>query len=99
VVHAGEYVFSADSVRRLGLGALDNLHRIAKGSMIPRGARLGYAEGGLVNPPGGAREPVVNNKILNFVDRDEMFSEYLNTRAGERAIINVFQRNPNAFKD
>lgn len=97
VVHAGEYVFSADSVRRLGLGALDNLHRIAKGGMIPRGPRLSYADGGLVNLPGSAAPSVTSNtKILNFFDRDAMFAEYLNTRGGERAILNVIQRNPGA---
>lgn len=96
VVHAGEYVFSAESVRRLGLGALDNLHRIAKGSMIPRAPRMAYADGGLVTLP-GSNAPNVTNKILNFVDRDAMLAEYFNTRAGERAIINVFERNPGAF--
>lgn len=97
VVHAGEYVFSADSVRRLGLNALDNLHRLARGSMIPRGPRLGYAEGGLVNLPGSAA-PTVNasTKIVNAFDMDAAFSEYLNTRHGERAILNVIQRNPGA---
>lgn len=97
VVHAGEYVFSADSVRRIGLGALDNLHRLARGSMIPRGPRLGYAEGGLVNLPGSAA-PTVNasTKIVNAFDMDAAFSEYLNTRHGERAILNVIQRNPGA---
>lgn len=97
VVHAGEYVFSADSVRRLGLGALDNLHRIAKGSTIPRAARMGYAEGGLVNLPGAAA-PVVNSstRILNFFDLDSAMSDYLKTRGGERAILNIIQRNPGA---
>lgn len=97
VVHAGEYVFSADSVRRLGINALDNLHRLARGSMIPRGPRLGYAEGGLVNLPGSAA-PTVNasTKIVNAFDMDAAFSEYINTRHGERAILNVIQRNPGA---
>ncbi|MCD6706847.1 MAG: tape measure protein [Thiobacillus sp.] len=97
VVHAGEYVFSADSVRRLGLGALDNLHSIAKGSMIPRGPRLGYAEGGLVSLPGSAAPNVTSNtKVVNMFDLDSALAEYLNTRGGERAILNVIQRNPGA---
>lgn len=97
VVHAGEYVFSADSVRRLGLGALDNLHRIASGSMIPRAPRWGYAEGGLVNLPGSVAPTVnANTKIVNAFDMDSAFAEYLNTRGGERAILNVIQRNPGA---
>lgn len=97
VVHAGEYVFSADSVRRIGLGVLDNMHRLARGSMIPRGPRLSYAEGGLVNLPGSAAPTVnANTKIVNAFDLDAAFSEYLNTRGGERAILNVIQRNPGA---
>lgn len=95
VVHAGEYVFSAESVRRLGLGALDNLHRIAKGGFVPTMPRFGYAEGGLVNLPGSA-PPTVNasTKVVNMFDLDSAFAEYLNTRHGERAILNVIQRNP-----
>lgn len=97
MVHAGEYVFSADSVRRLGLGALDNLHRIAKGSIIPSGPRLSYAEGGLVNLPGSAAPNVTSNtKVVNMFNLDSALAEYLNTRGGERAILNVIQRNPRA---
>lgn len=97
VVHAGEYVFSADSVRRLGLGALDNLHRIARGSMVPRAPRMAYAEGGLVNLPGSTAPTVnVNPKVVNMFDLDSALAEYLNTRSGERAILNIIQRNPGA---
>jgi TP901 family phage tail tape measure protein len=39
-VHAGEYVFSAAAVRRMGLGTLDQMHAAAK---------RGYADGGYVN--------------------------------------------------
>ncbi|TGN68280.1 hypothetical protein E4L95_01980 [Paracoccus liaowanqingii] len=39
VVHRGEYVFSKETVARLGAGNLDRLHQTAK---------RGYAEGGLV---------------------------------------------------
>lgn len=38
IVHKGEYVFSQDAVRRLGIGNLERLHR-------------GYANGGLVGAP------------------------------------------------
>lgn len=41
IVHRGEYVFSAASVNRIGLGNLDAMHR---------GALRGYAEGGYVAP-------------------------------------------------
>lgn len=46
IVHAGEYVFSAESVRRIGAGNLDQMHRAAKS-----GAR-GYANGGMVSGAG-----------------------------------------------
>lgn len=97
VVHAGEYVFNAESVRRLGLGALDNLHRIASGRFAPSAPRWGYAEGGPVNLPGAAA-PTVNasTRIVNLFDMDSAVSEYLNTRGGERAILNIIQRNPGA---
>jgi hypothetical protein len=42
VVHRGEYVFSAETVQRLGAGNLDRLHRSAK---------RGYVTGGLVDAP------------------------------------------------
>lgn len=42
IVHANEYVFSAESVKRIGASNLDSLHRAAKS-----GAR-GYSSGGLV---------------------------------------------------
>ncbi|WP_205914627.1 phage tail tape measure protein [Rhodobacter sp. SY28-1] len=42
VVHRGEYVFSAETVKRLGAGNLERLHRSAK---------KGYATGGLVDAP------------------------------------------------
>jgi phage-related minor tail protein len=43
VVHRGEYVFSAETVQRLGAGNLDRLHR---------SARKGFADGGLVGGAG-----------------------------------------------
>lgn len=42
VVHKGEFVFSAETVKRLGAGNLDRLHR---------SAQRGYATGGLVDAP------------------------------------------------
>lgn len=97
VVHAGEYVFPQEAVRRLGVAALANLHRFATGSFVPRAPRLGYAEGGLVNLPGsGAPTVNANTKVVNMFDFDSALAEYLNTRAGERAILNIIQRNPGA---
>lgn len=57
IVHRGEYVMSAEAVRKLGAGNLEALHR---------GALKGYADGGLVGGGGsslkrspGAPAPVV----------------------------------------
>ncbi len=43
VVHGQEFVFSAPAVRRIGVDALDRLHRSAKA-----GAMYGYEQGGFV---------------------------------------------------
>ncbi|HAZ61184.1 MAG TPA: hypothetical protein DCY89_06400, partial [Gammaproteobacteria bacterium] len=51
VVHAGEYVFPATAVRRLGVGMLRGLHRFASGAHLPATPRLAYAEGGMVDLP------------------------------------------------
>lgn len=45
VVHRGEYVFSAETVKRLGADNLERLHR---------SAQKGYASGGLVDAPAKA---------------------------------------------
>ncbi|MES2959805.1 MAG: hypothetical protein V4792_16570 [Pseudomonadota bacterium] len=47
VVHGQEFVFSAPAVRRLGVGALEQLHRTARGG-APKLHLSGYADGGLV---------------------------------------------------
>lgn len=54
VVHAGEYVFSAESVRNLGVRALDNLHSLTKGAPVSLRSRASYAEGGFVPAPAPA---------------------------------------------
>ncbi len=97
VVHAGEYVFSQAATRNIGVGVLENMHRLASGSFTPRAARWGYADGGAVNLPAGAAPTVnANTKVLNYFDLDSAMSEYLNTRGGERAVLNIIQRNPRA---
>ena len=97
IVHGGEFVFSKAAVSRLGVAALANLHNIASGAAIPRGPRLAYADGGLVDLPAAAA-PTVNasTRIINHVNLDSAMADYLTTRAGERAILNIIQRNPGA---
>jgi phage-related minor tail protein len=45
IVHGGEFVFSAAATQRLGVPLLETMHKAARG----------YAEGGYVEPQGGAR--------------------------------------------
>ncbi|SDY23938.1 tape measure protein [Nitrosomonas sp. Nm58] len=101
VVHAGEYVFSAASVRRLGLAALDNLHRLSKGAPVPRGSRLGYAEGGLVGELAlsPAAAPTVNQsvRIVNSID-PRVTKDFLTSSEGEKVILNIISRNNAALK-
>lgn len=97
VVHAGEFVFSQAAVNRLGVPALSMLHRLAAGMAAPTMPRWGYADGGAVNLPAAAAPTVnANTKVLNYFDLDSAMSEYLKTRGGERAILNIIQRNPGA---
>ncbi|AKH37339.1 hypothetical protein [Nitrosomonas communis] len=60
IVHAGEYVFSQEAVRNIGVGALDSLHESAK-----RGEPEGYATGGLV---GTSKQLMVSN-VINAMNR------------------------------
>ena len=98
IVHAGEFVFDAASTRRLGVGVLENMRRIASGQIVSARPRLSYADGGVVNLPGAAA-PVFNNstRIINHVNLEAAMSDYLATRGGERAILNIIQRNPGAM--
>jgi lambda family phage tail tape measure protein len=101
IVHAGEYVFSAASVRRLGLAALDSLHRLSKGAPVPIGPRLGYAEGGLVESLSlsPAAAPTVNQsvRIVNSVD-PRITKDFLASSEGEKVILNIISRNTAALK-
>ena len=55
IVHRGEYVFSKESVNRLGVGTLERLHRNSKG----------YASGGLVGGSAAISSPSVEVNIIN----------------------------------
>jgi hypothetical protein len=61
VVHGQEYVFSAPSVRKLGVGFLENLHRAGRRG-VPRVNLGGYANGGYVDKASGMQSaPIVMN--------------------------------------
>jgi phage-related minor tail protein len=96
VVHRGEYVFSADSVRRLGVGMLDALHGMTRLALPPSFPRLAYAEDGLVDPPTAtAAAPQV--RIVNVVD-PRMAQAFLESSAGEQVTLNIIQRNAGAIR-
>lgn len=98
VVHRGEYVFSANSVRRLGLGMLDALHGAGTASVIPRLPQLSYATGGLVNLPSSAAAPSAPQiRIVNVVD-PALARNFMDSPAGEQVTLNVIQRNAGAIR-
>lgn len=72
IVHRGEYVFSAASVNRIGLGNLDSMHR---------GALRGYAEGGYVSPAPYIHPPANQNGSLK-VDIHNTVSDRADVKVG-----------------
>lgn len=88
VVHKGEYVFTQDDVRRIGLNNLEMMHRGAEGLTMGSG-----------NSSGGSQASSQGNSvsIVNMVDPD-MLKAYLNTPDGQRAILNTIRHNPKTVK-
>ena len=89
---AGEYVLRAAAVRRLGV---DFLHALNGGLAAPRwqGTQLAFAAGGAVpavTPVSAAQTSV---RIVNVLD-PSLVAGYLATASGERAVLNVIERNP-----
>lgn len=85
VVHKGEYVFDAESTRRIGVQNLEAL----------RSGLRGYSGGGMV---GGS--PTVNvaaskpQVTVAIIDDTSRFGEYLATSPGaERAVMKIVSRN------
>jgi len=89
----GEFVIRRDAVRRIGL---DMLHAINGGGWVPSVSmgRLAFASGGMVPAPAAAPTVNASTRIVNVFSMEDAMSEYLNTRAGERAVLNIIQRNP-----
>ncbi|WP_430233963.1 phage tail tape measure protein [Nitrosomonas communis] len=88
IVHAGEYVFSQESVRNIGVHTLDQLHQATK-----RGTALGYAEGGLV---GGRVDNGLNRIVAssNVIDAVNRFTKSTERQAlSDASIIHVSMDN------
>ncbi|HYE35508.1 tape measure protein [Methylocaldum sp.] len=98
VVHANEYVFSAPSVNRLGVGFLEALHQMTKGPSVPSFG--GYANGGLVDHMAAAAAGPAQTgsvRIINTIDPN-LVHDYLSSPAGEKVIVNHIQRNSGAIR-
>lgn len=99
IVHGGEYVFSKAATNRIGVGALDQLHKAAK---------RGYADGGFVIPRVGgaagrqaqAMAPPVDARttVINRFDSASFLSEALSQPEGAKLILNVIKAQPAAFR-
>lgn len=88
VVHKGEYVFTQDDVRRIGLNNLEMMHRGAEGLTAGSGSSSGGSQ---------ASSQGNSVSIVNMVDPD-MLKAYLNTPDGQRAILNTIRHNPKTVK-
>ena len=87
IVHKGEYVFTQEDVRRLGLGNLDALHNGAN-SVINNTSNV-------YNPPAETSGNTVS--IVNVVD-PSMVKSFLSTAEGQNAILNTIKSNPRLIK-
>jgi hypothetical protein len=89
VVHGGEYVFSKKATDRIGIGALDQLHRLAKG----------YASGGYVQPEPPRIYPAGNQnmqplRIEVVGEEGPMFRPTIKAVSNGQAVKVVDQRAP-----
>lgn len=97
VVHGGEYVFSKRATDRIGVGALDQLHKRAKG----------YAEGGYVAPvmtpqPANGNQPQqieLNVSFSNNVDKSGNITSFVQQVSTQTAGAVVKQARPILARD
>ncbi len=95
---AGEFVVNAQAVKRVGAGMLHAINSLGHGPGVPHGPRLGFAEGGFVPAAAqGAQQNGPSVRIVNVVD-PALAAEWVNSPAGEKAIVNLLQRNAGAVK-
>lgn len=95
---AGEFVVNAQAVKRVGAGMLHAINSLGHGPGVPHGPRLGFAEGGFVPAAAqGAQQRGPSVRIVNVVD-PALAAEWVNSPAGEKAIVNLLQRNAGAVK-
>jgi phage-related minor tail protein len=66
VVHGGEYVFNAESVRRIGLAQLESLQQGSVGSRSSSGKAPASAFGAALNSSSSGSMPILNVVIENY---------------------------------
>jgi hypothetical protein len=83
-------------VRRLGV---DFLHALNGGLAAPRwqGTQLAFAAGGAVPVVTTASAAQASVRIVNVLD-PSLVAGYLATASGERAVLNVIERNPGLIR-
>lgn len=91
----GEYVVRAAAVQKWGVAFLDWLNA---GMSAPamRDGRMRFADGGLAEAAAPAQFSQ-DLKIVNVMDPG-LVGDYLGTRAGEKAILNILKRNGGALR-
>lgn len=91
VVHGGEYVFSAEAVKRIGVPQLESLHKNLRG----------YSSGGFVGgslqmptmaPQPAQVAPQFTLKNVNVLD-PALVGDFLATADGEKLVTNIIRRN------
>jgi hypothetical protein len=75
IVHAGEYVFSQEAVKNIGVNSLEQLHQVAKHG-------TGFAEGGLVS---------MGSNVINAVDRFTTERQTLNDESNIQLLARNMQ--------
>jgi hypothetical protein len=86
IVHRGEYVFDAATVRRMGVRQLDDMRRGLKG----------YANGGFVGGGAAAAVNVTSKPIVQvaYIDDPDRIGQYLASNPdAERAVMRIVKRN------
>lgn len=93
VVHAGEYVFDADAVDKIGVRTLEQIRSDAKRGRMRMMSDGGDAEGSTFGAGGKADQDEADRFTIVNVFDDATFDAYLATKAGEKRVLNILNRN------
>jgi hypothetical protein len=95
----GEFMIKAATVRKLGVGFLNQLNSGNIAGLFGKFAAGGAIGGASAAQTAGAGESATGNgvRIINVID-PALVKDYLGTSAGENTILNVLKRNPAYIK-